>query len=71
MSTNDSTAKLVEAFHLLYDVKDTLTPGSDTAYTLYEAIKGIRSIVASAAVQRHDGEGRADGPAPITPRSPT
>lgn len=62
MNTTATTAKLVEAYHLVFDFKDTLEPGSPGFAAAYNAVMSIASLLdPSDRPRRFDGDGRADG----------
>lgn len=65
---DEQAAKLVEAFHLIYDVKDALAPGCPAAYAAYEAIEAIKGNLRPTDIpKRRDGDGRADGDSLVVP----
>lgn len=64
----NTTEKLTEAFHLVYDVKDAHPAGSPAAYACYEAINAIKAVLDPSDIpHRTDGTGRADGDSIIVP----
>ncbi len=53
--------KLTEAYHAVYDVKDTIPSGHPGFYEAYEAIQKIAKLMDTlglAPPRRFDGEGR-------------
>lgn len=59
--TTDHQAALTEAFHLVFDVKDTLTPGSDEFCLAFDAILKIDFLMDAlglVAPRRNDRQGR-------------
>lgn len=61
MTTTDPQATLTEAFHAVFDVKDTLPEGSDARYIAYEAVQKIDHLMDALGLDapwRNDGEGR-------------
>lgn len=61
MTTATQADALTEAFHAVFDVKDTLQPGSEAFRTAYDAIARIEDLLVAVGgqrPQRFDGQGR-------------
>ncbi|HVT77930.1 MAG TPA: hypothetical protein VHD87_12930 [Acidimicrobiales bacterium] len=53
--------KLLDAFHAIFDVKDSLTPDDPLRQTAYNALHELKQVMAGLQVRppvRHDGTGR-------------
>ena len=66
MDPDQRMFKLVEAYHLIFDAKDSFPPGSGGAYDCHEALTDLRRLLTDlegygTVPRRFDGEGRAEG----------